>query len=461
MARLLRAEEGVEDTFTTIGAGATGTVTDGEVYVRLIAPHERERSQQELMSRARELVATVFGVRAQVLVPAGIGGAQAPLQVEIRGPDIRELQRISSDAMAVLRRAPGVVDLRSSIGDPRPEYRIDVDRDVANEVGVDLGAISATLRPLLAGEVATRWEDPTGEERDVVVQVAPEQRESVDDIASIPVPTASRGPTGTQTAPLRSIAQITTGTAPAQIDRKNLQRIVSIGASTTPDVSIAEASATVRQLLQQVSVPPGYAVSLGGETQQLEETFGYVLESLALAVILIFLILASQFESFTQPFAIMLSLPLSLVGVLLALLVTDSTLNIMSMIGVIMLMGLVTKNAILLIDNANERRRAGTERTQALIEAGAVRLRPIMMTTMAMIAGMLPVALALGEGGSFRAPMARAVIGGLITSTLLTLVVVPVAYTYLDGLGARVKRLFVSRARELEITAEREAVSGD
>ena len=163
--------------------------------------------------------------------------------------------------------------------------------------------------------------------------------------------------------PLRNIAQISAGTAPAQIDRKNLQRIVSIGGSPAPGVSLAEASAVMRQRLAEVSVPPGYTVQLGGETQQLEETAGYVLESLALAVILIFLILASQFESFTQPFAIMLSLPLSLVGVLLALLVTNSTLNIMSMIGVIMLMGLVTKNAILLIDNANERRRAGAERT--------------------------------------------------------------------------------------------------
>jgi HAE1 family hydrophobic/amphiphilic exporter-1 len=151
----------------------------------------------------------------------------------------------------------------------------------------------------------------------------------------------------------------------------------------------------------------------------------------------------------------MLSLPLSLVGVLLALLLTNTTLNIMSMIGVIMLMGLVTKNAILLIDNANARRREGVERTAALVEAGAVRLRPIIMTTMAMIAGMLPVALALGEGGAFRAPMARAVIGGLITSTLLTLVVVPVAYTYLDGLGSRVRRLFVSEQRVREIAIER------
>ncbi|HSA54391.1 MAG TPA: efflux RND transporter permease subunit [Gemmatimonadaceae bacterium] len=461
MGALLRAEVGVAYTFATVGAGATGTVTDGEIYVRLVPPDARERSQQELMAVARQRMATVFGVRTSVLVPAGIGGAVAPLQVEIRGPDIRELQRITADAMAILQETDEVVDLRSSIGDPRPEYRIDVNRDQANQIGVDLGAISATLRPLLAGEVATRWEDPSGEERDVVVQVAPEQRQSVGDLASIPVPTAATGPTGTRTVPLRNVAQISAGTAPAQIDRKNLQRIVSIGGSPSPDVSLAEASAVMRQRLAEVSVPPGYTVQLGGETQQLEETAGYVLESLVLAVILIFLILASQFESFTQPFAIMLSLPLSLVGVLLALLFTNSTLNIMSMIGVIMLMGLVTKNAILLIDNANERRRGGTERTQALIEAGAVRLRPIIMTTMAMIAGMLPVALALGEGGAFRAPMARAVIGGLITSTLLTLVVVPVAYTYLDGLGARVKRMFVSPAREREITAEREAAVGD
>jgi HAE1 family hydrophobic/amphiphilic exporter-1 len=167
-----------------------------------------------------------------------------------------------------------------------------------------------------------------------------------------------------------------------------------------------------------------------------------VVESIILAIILIFLILASQFESVTQPFAIMLSLPLSLIGVLLALLITDDTLNMMSMIGVIMLMGLVVKNAILLVDNANERRGLGDDRMTALVEAGRVRLRPIVMTTAAMIFGMLPIAIGMGEGGGFRAPMARAVIGGLITSTLLTLVVVPVAYTYFDDFGGWVARKF-------------------
>jgi HAE1 family hydrophobic/amphiphilic exporter-1 len=202
-------------------------------------------------------------------------------------------------------------------------------------------------------------------------------------------------------------------------------------------------------------IASGYNITLGGETEQLAETVRYVIEAILLAVILIFLILASQFESFTQPFAIMLSLPLSLIGVLIALLVTDDTMNMMSMIGVIMLMGLVTKNAILLVDNANERRALGTDRYTALVEAGQVRLRPIMMTTLAMIFGMLPIAMAMGEGGGFRAPMARAVIGGLITSTLLTLVVVPVAYTYFDDFGAWMKRKLVSREREVEVEEER------
>jgi HAE1 family hydrophobic/amphiphilic exporter-1 len=186
----------------------------------------------------------------------------------------------------------------------------------------------------------------------------------------------------------------------------------------------------------------------------LEETIGYVIETLLLAIILIFLILASQFESVAQPFAIMLSLPLSLIGVLIALLLTNDTMNMMSMIGIIMLMGLVTKNAILLVDNANEKRGQGMDRHTALVEAGRVRLRPIMMTTAAMIFGMLPIALALGEGGGFRAPMARAVIGGLITSTMLTLIVVPVAYTYFDDAGRWFKRRVMSETREHELVEE-------
>jgi hydrophobic/amphiphilic exporter-1 (mainly G- bacteria), HAE1 family len=440
IVRTRRGLTGVDYTYTTIGAGTTAAVTNGETYVKLTPRGERDADQQELMTQARAALGRVYGTRVSVLEQSGPGGAQSPLAVEIRGPEVAELQRISDRVLAMIDEIPGVVDLQSSIGSPRPEFRIEIDRDVANRVGLDVGEVANTIRPLMAGQTATRWEDPTGEERDVVVQIAPEFRRSLEDVGQIPVPTASRGPTGVSTIPLRDVARIEQGTAPAQIDRKDLSRIVTISGSTAEGLTIAEASALIRQRTDSLRLPQGYSIRLGGETEQLEETAGYVMETLLLAVILIFLILASQFESFTQPAAIMLSLPLSLVGVLLALLLTGSTLNIMSMIGVIMLMGLVTKNAILLVDNANMRRAAGADRHTALVEAGAVRLRPIMMTTLAMIFGMLPIALALGEGGGFRAPMARAVIGGLITSTMLTLVVVPVAYTYFDDLGGWVMR---------------------
>ncbi|MDQ8153601.1 MAG: efflux RND transporter permease subunit [Gemmatimonadota bacterium] len=455
----LRSMEGVSYTYTTIGAGATGTVRSGEIYVRLVPPGERPQAAKDMMMTARAKLGQLYGVRAFVLEQSGPGGAQAPLQVELRGPDIDELQRLSKLVYARVAAIPGIVDVKSSLGEPKPELQVEVNRDAANQIGLDIGGIAATLRPLFAGEVATRWEDPTGEERDVRVQVAPELRRSLEDVSALPVPTSRFGPNGVTSARLGDVATVRVASAPSQIDRMRLERVVTISGNTSPDFSLSEASTAIRTEVDKLSLPPGYTVNLGGETEMLAETVGYVIEAIVLAVILIFLILASQFESFTHPVAIMLSLPLSLVGVLLALLLTGSTLNIMSMIGVIMLMGLVTKNAILLVDNANERRRAGAHRHDALVEAGAVRLRPIMMTTLAMIAGMLPIAFALGDGGEFRAPMARAVIGGLITSTALTLVVVPVAYSYFDDFGAWVKRKFVSEEREMEITKE-QRVSG-
>ena len=448
--------EGIDFTYTSIGSGLIGSVTAGEIYVKLVPRNERSLTQDELMVEARKRLGNIFGVDIAVLDAGGMGGAQAPLAVEVRGPDVRELQRVADDVARVVAGIPGIVDVQSSMGDPRPEFRIEVNREVAREVGLDIAQIAMTVQPLLAGQTATRWEDPSGEEREVVVQIDPAQRVSVQDLETLPVATMLRGENGeAMMVPLGQVARIELGEAPAQIDRKDLQRIATVSANTEPWLSISKASSLIQQELAKMDLPPGYSVHLGGETEQLVETFGYVVEALLLAVILIYLILASQFESFTQPLAIMLSLPLSLVGVLLALLITNDTLNMMSMIGVIMLMGLVTKNAILLVDNANERRMQGVDRFTALVEAGAVRLRPIMMTTAAMIFGMLPIALALGEGGGFRAPMARAVIGGLITSTMLTLLVVPVAYTYFDDIGAWVKRRFVSSERERELEAER------
>ena len=279
----------------------------------------------------------------------------------------------------------------------------------------------------------------SGLTHDVVVQVAPEYRTSFDDHGRIPIATTALNPRTLSPVmvPLGQVAEIAPSGAPAEIKRLLLERSARLEGNYEGR-PLTRVMADIGKRLASVPLPPGYRIDIGGEQKDFAETTGYVLESLTLAIIFVYLILASQFGSFLQPLAIMLSLPLSIIGVLVALALTGDTFNILSMIGVIMLMGLVTKNAILLVDFANKERERGATRRQALINAGEIRFRPIMMTTLSMIFGMLPTALALGEGGEFRAPMARAVIGGLITSTLLTLIVVPVVYTYLDGFGSRV-----------------------
>jgi hydrophobic/amphiphilic exporter-1 (mainly G- bacteria), HAE1 family len=295
------------------------------------------------------------------------------------------------------------------------------------------------VRPLLAGDTVAYWLAPDGQNYEVNVQLARSQRELASDLANVHITTNKRGPDGElRTVPLRQVAEIAESTSPQLIKRQDLQRRVALYAGTVGRPS-GDVGADVQKIIDSTALPPGYRFDVGGQQKDMAESFQAALAALGLAIIFIYLILASQFASFTQPVAIMASLPFSLIGVFLALLVTGTTLNIFSIIGFIMLMGLVTKNAILLVDFANRTRRAGASVTEALLAAGQVRLRPILMTTAAMIGGMLPLALGIGEGGETQAPMGRAIIGGVITSTLLTLVVVPVIYTYLDALSERRK----------------------
>ncbi len=261
-------------------------------------------------------------------------------------------------------------------------------------------------------------------------------RETAGDVSDIPI--AGSGidaRTGRNASiPLGQVAEFRPGVGPQAIQRLQLERQIQINAQVLPGAAVGDVAKRAQAAIDALSLPAGYRTKFGGDVKNLNETKGYVLQALALAVVFIYLILASLFGSFIQPLSIMLSLPLSFLGVVLALLLTGGTLNIMSMIGIIMLMGLVTKNGILLIDFVNQRRNEGESRVDAILQAGRIRLRPIIMTTMSMIFGMLPLAFALGEGAEQRAPMARAVIGGLITSTLLTLFVVPIVYTLLDDL---------------------------
>jgi HAE1 family hydrophobic/amphiphilic exporter-1 len=332
------------------------------------------------------------------------------------------------------------VELKSSLEGRKPEFVVELDRDLAASLGVTVGSVSTGLRTVLSGTTASNFEDASGLTHDVVVRLAPEFRESSTDLARIPLATTQvdARTMSLVMVPLGQVARIVPSGAPSEVKRYQLERMARIEGNYQGR-SLTQVSGDIRRRLQRPGLlPTGYSIVVGGQQEMFVETVGFIIESLVLAIVFVYLILASQFGSFLQPLAIMLALPLSLIGVMLGLMLTRSTFNIMSMIGVIMLMGLVTKNAILLVDFTNKARTAGSNRRDALIDAGQIRLRPIMMTTLAMIFGMLPTALALGEGGEFRAPMARAVIGGLITSTLLTLIVVPVVYTFFDDFGSRV-----------------------
>jgi HAE1 family hydrophobic/amphiphilic exporter-1 len=461
LARYLKAQPEVALTYTTVGgAQQNNAVNKGQIYVKLTPKSARQRSQQQLEAALRQALPRFQGVTARVVQIGAAGGSRAPIELNLEGAELVRLQEMSDRTLSTIRDVPGLVDLHSSLEGRKPEFTVDVNRDLAADVGLSIGAIGDALRPVLAGEKAGTWDDETGLAHDVVVRLAPEARQTEADVARIPLASSQVDRrTGTPVmVPLGQVADIHLSGAPNEIKRLDLERVATIEGSYQGR-PLTEVVSDVQARLAKLPLPPGYRFDFGGEQKDFVETVGYILESLTLAIVFIYLILASQFGSFLQPLAIMLSLPLSLIGVMLGLMVTRGTFNIMSMIGVIMLMGLVTKNAILLIDFANQARARGAERRAALIDAGELRLRPIVMTTLAMIFGMLPTALALGAGAEFRAPMAHAVIGGLITSTLLTLVVVPVVYTYLDDFGSWVGALVkqwtgAPEARPAEVAAD-------
>jgi HAE1 family hydrophobic/amphiphilic exporter-1 len=445
VVRRLKTLPDVDYTYTTIGeAGITRRPpTEGTIYVKLKPTHGKTFS--EVLADARRVVAVEPGL-TYAFTEAGPFG-QKPLQYSVRGPEIDELDRLSRELVQAMAKIRGVEDVETSLEKSKPELRVEFDRDRAGDLGLTVAPVAMTLRAALTGEVATTIEDAAGDTHDVRVRLRADQRRYADDLLALHVPTDKDDDRGDKTlVTLGEVARAVPASGPSTIRRKDLQREVRLTA-TNANRSLGEVSADIERAAAALRMPPGYDVMPGGDAEELKSMFRNMLQTLALAVIFIYLILASQFGSFFHPFAIMLSLPLSLVGVALALLSTGDTLNIMSMIGLIMLMGLVTKNAILLVDFTNQARAAGMPRDQALVKAGSTRLRPIVMTTLAMIFGMLPLAFAIGAGAEMRAPMARAVIGGLITSTLLTLVVVPVVYSYLDGLRPETVRAWLLARR--------------
>jgi len=399
--------------------GGPGQRNQAWLNIALKDRKDRSRTQKQIEDAMRELVAKIPGTDASL-------GFNRPVYIAILGSDPDGLARVTTEFAEKVRKIKGVVDLEVSVKPGVPAYAVRLKPDAVRELGLTAPQLASSLRAYVNGDTATYWTTPDGNQVDVVLRLNEAQRERLDQLRSLPVAFAKDG----TPISLDSVATIESVFNPEVIRRQNLQRREAVFAGVK-DRSTGEVGDDVQALIKATTLPPGYSFDVGGQLQQQQEAFAGLLAAMALAVIFIYIVLASQFGSFIQPIAIMASLPLALIGVMLALLVSRSTLNVFSMIGLVMLMGLVTKNAILLVDFANQARKAGATVPEALLQAGLIRMRPIVMTTMAMVFGMLPLALALNEGGEIQAPMGRAIIGGVITSTILTLVVVPVLYSYL------------------------------
>jgi len=427
----------VKHTYATIGAGDQGTVRDAMVYVKLIDRRERKRHQKVIQEEARNRLQKIPGI-LPFITEAGRLDARKPLLINVRGDDISLLKKYAAALKEKIYQIPGIVDIDVTLEQDIPEFRLAVDRERAVDVGIMTTHIVRTVGALVGGQAVTTYEDEDGDAVNVRVRLPDFLRQDPAQVEKLRLAVQKSGNSPTL-IPLGELVSYSLKPTPSEINRQDLTRQVVISANLDR-LPLGTAMEKVGKAASQINMAPGYQVVLSGEAEHMAESFEYMAEALILAIILVYLILAAQFESFIDPLSIMLSLPLSLIGMAGMLLVTGDTINMMSLIGLIMLMGLVTKNAILLVDFTKVLRSRGMNRTEALITAGRTRLRPIMMTTLAMIFGMLPLALALGAGAEMRAPMARAVVGGLITSTFLTLLVVPVMYSVLDDFGNIIKK---------------------
>ena len=430
----------VTSTYATVNALAYSGNNRVQINVNLVPKADRSKDLNTLTREMRSQLQRIGGIRVTSVssASAAVTGGLKPIMISIKGDDLDQLQRLSNEFMQRLSTVDGLVDLESTLTEPKSMVAVHIDRVAANDVGLSIGQIGQALRPLLSGDDATTFKDELGNNIDVTVRLGEQQRQSIAQLQSLYLSSSKVDQAGRPIlVPLSQVASFSESLGAPQINRRDLFREVVVQANTDgrPAGDIGD---DITKIQAQMKLPPGYSFDVQGSNKDMAESIGYATTALILAIIFIYMLLGSQFNSFLYPVAIMASLPLSLIGVFFALFIFGSTLNIFSIIGIIMLMGLVCKNAILLIDFIKDALAEGKSRYDAIMLAGQTRLRPILMTTAAMVMGMIPLALGIGEGAEQQAPMAHAIIGGVITSTLLTLIVVPVIYTYLDDMKQRV-----------------------
>ncbi len=424
--------------FGAIGLGDSGSVNKGIMFVRMHPKHERKRSQSEVIGALRGAFGAEPGQRAfPMALASGFGaGRGAPLQFIIKGPSIGELKKYSDLIAERFSKVPGIVDVDTDFDLGLPELKVYIDRDRAADLGVDTTTVAETINTLIGGRDVTTFKQG-GKRYDVRVKLISSQRSLPSDIERLFIRNSEGRP-----VKLSSVVEVAEGVGPSVINRKDRERSITVTANMEPGKPLGSAITDITDIAREV-LPDGYTTKLGGSADMFKESIISMLVAFLLAVIVTYMVLASQFESLLHPFTVMLALPLSIAGALFALWVSGSTVNIYSLIGLTLLIGLVTKNSILLIDYTNILRSRGHEVRSAVLNAGPVRLRPILMTAMSTICGVLPTAIGIGPGSESRAPMAIAVIGGLLVSTLLTLFVVPVVYTLLDDLKNALTSRFI------------------
>ncbi|EOQ66471.1 efflux RND transporter permease subunit [Acinetobacter pittii] len=434
--QIIRQFPDVVSTYGVVNSEVDSGKNHAGLGVTLKPKQERSSDLNTLNNEFRDRLQTVAGIRITSVAAAqdSVSGGQKPIMISIKGSDLNELQKISDRFIAEMEKIQGVVDLESSLKEPKPTLGVNINRVLASDLGLSVSQIANAIRPLIAGDNVTTWEDRDGETYDVNLRLNENKRMLPQDVQNLYINSNKTNATGQSIlVPLSAVAMTEEKLGASQINRRDLEREVLIEANTSGRPS-GDIGQDIDKMQKAFKLPAGYTFDTQGANADMAESAGYALTAITLSIVFIYIVLGSQFNSFIHPAAIMASLPLSLIGVFLALFLFQSTLNLFSIIGIIMLMGLVTKNAILLIDFIKKAMDQGVSRYDAILQAGKTRLRPILMTTSAMVMGMVPLALGLGEGGEQSAPMAHAVIGGVVTSTLLTLVVVPVIFTYLDDL---------------------------
>jgi len=433
---------GVATRFVTIGENTgeagkgQGDVTRGSIYLRLTELHERGFSQFDVMARARRVLLDYPDLRCAVSDVSAVGTAgqdSRTFQVSIQGPELDRLAEYSETLMAGLRTIPGLVDIDSKMTLRKPEVQVEIDRERANDLGIPVETIANSLSVLVGGQPVSRYKEGT-EQIDVWLRADKPFRTNPDQLDALMLPSSTAG-----LVQLASLARLTEAQGPSQIDRFNRQRTVTVLGN--PDkVSLNEVVQHARQIVAGMEIPPEYEVTFGGQAKTLGETGYYFVVALVLSMILMYLILAAQFESWLHPISILAALPVTIPFGLLSLLLFQTPMDLYSMFGLFMLIGIVKKNGILQVDKSNELRQGGMEREAAILEANHTRLRPILMTTVMLVAAMVPIALGQGPGAGARASMAKIVIGGQVLSLLLALLVTPVTYSLIDDLKLAIGR---------------------